>query len=565
MPQSRALIVVRLSRLTDESTSPERQRAECERFCAAKGWDVVGVAEDLDVSAGSTSPFDRPALSRWLGDGRDDPGRLGEFDVIVVYRVDRLVRRVRHLSTLIDWAEDHAINIVSATETHFDLSTAVGRVIAQLVASFGEMELEAISERNSSAFRHNIAAGKWRGGVPPWGYLPRVDDAGDWRLFQDPEQVAVIREVLERVLEGEPLASVARDLTAREISTPRDRFAVSQGRDPKGYQWHAGALKRSLESETLLGHAVTREALIGAQGRVQKDSRGRKLFGPEAAVRGDDGSPIVRAEPVLTRDEFDRVGKELAGRENRKEPNARTNSLLLGVISCGVCGKPCYKLKGANGRQDRYRCRSVQEGSPCCANPSTPVGYVEDAVETMVLGIIGDSERLARTWDPGDDNTAELTELEATLADLASQLGVGPYRAGTPQRRVLDERIASLSERYDDLSSSTSRAAGWTWTPTGERFSDWWETQDVVERNVWLRASLVSVEFEYREPKARGDEPVVRIELGDVPRMLTGVGSDRGNEVLAVVSGTTGLAGVEIKPNGEIVAHARSGDRIQID
>lgn len=55
---TRALIVVRLSRLTDESTSPEHQRAACEQYCASRGWDVVGVAEDLDVSAGNTSPFE---------------------------------------------------------------------------------------------------------------------------------------------------------------------------------------------------------------------------------------------------------------------------------------------------------------------------------------------------------------------------------------------------------------------------------------------------------------------------------------------------------------------------
>ncbi|WP_253866921.1 recombinase family protein [Mycobacterium asiaticum] len=52
----RAPIVVRLSRVTDATTSPERQRATCRELCEERGYEVVGITEDLDVSAGSTSP-----------------------------------------------------------------------------------------------------------------------------------------------------------------------------------------------------------------------------------------------------------------------------------------------------------------------------------------------------------------------------------------------------------------------------------------------------------------------------------------------------------------------------
>ena len=64
---TRALIVVRLSRVTDATTSPERQLETCRDLCDQRGYEVVGMAEDLDVSAGSTSPFDRPQV-RGLAD-----------------------------------------------------------------------------------------------------------------------------------------------------------------------------------------------------------------------------------------------------------------------------------------------------------------------------------------------------------------------------------------------------------------------------------------------------------------------------------------------------------------
>jgi site-specific DNA recombinase len=50
-------------------------------LCRHRDYEVIGVAEDLDVSAGKTSPFERRALREWIGDGKDDPVRTDEFDV----------------------------------------------------------------------------------------------------------------------------------------------------------------------------------------------------------------------------------------------------------------------------------------------------------------------------------------------------------------------------------------------------------------------------------------------------------------------------------------------------
>ncbi len=476
MPQ-RALIVVRLSRVTDATTSPERQLETCGELCSQRGYEVVGVAEDLDVSAGKTTPFDRPQLGDWLSNRPD------EFDVLVFFRADRIVRRLLDLAELIRWGREYSVTLVSATESHFDLSSEWGDIIALLVAKVAEMELAAISERNASAFRHNFRAGKYRGGVPPWGYLPDAG-SGEWRLVQDPEQVKVIRKVVARVLSGEPLRAVAHDLTARGILTPRDRFAEFQAREVRGYEWHSSGLKRSLTSETLLGYAVTHGE----------------------AVRADDGSPVVRADPILTREVFDRLAVELTDRENRKEPTRRSSGLLLQIIFCGVCDRPAYRLKGGPGRAPRYRCASAQYKEPC-GNRSIPMDYADKAIESILLGMLGESERLERVWDSGSDNSAELAEIDAALSDLVGLLGLREFRAGTPQRVKLNHRITELAARQEELSAETVKPAGWTWQPTGETFRAWWARQGTTERNVWLRSMGVRIEFAGRDTS---------LDLGDI-------------------------------------------------
>jgi predicted site-specific integrase-resolvase len=74
---------------TGQQTATERQRRACEQFAAARGWDVVRVIEDVDVSA-YDAKVRRPGFERLRGliDRR-------AIDVVMVWKLDRLVRRPR--------------------------------------------------------------------------------------------------------------------------------------------------------------------------------------------------------------------------------------------------------------------------------------------------------------------------------------------------------------------------------------------------------------------------------------------------------------------------------------
>ncbi|WED90296.1 recombinase family protein [Mycobacteroides chelonae] len=464
----RALVVIRLSRVTDATTSPARQLEACLELCKQRGYEVIGTAEDLDVSAGKTSPFDRPQLGDWL------TNRRGEFDVLVTFRMDRIVRRLLDLADLIRWCQENSVSLVSATETFLDLDSAFGDIVALLVAKVAEMELTAISERNRSAAQHNMREGKYRGGPPPWGYRAEKID-GDWRFVQDDQQVGVINEVVRRVLDGEPLRQVAADLTNRAVLTPRDRAYQLKGKEIQGYSWHSAKLREMLASKSLLGHAVT----------------------ANGSIRNDDGSPIIRATPILERDVFERVQVELAGRENRKEPTKRSTSLLLRVIYCGVCGKPAYKLKGGKGRQDRYRCASAQYKTTC-GNRTVIVDDAEEILTDAVMSVLGGKYRRDKVWDTGNDHAAELAEIDETLSDLTDQLGTGSFRKGTRQRERLDARIAELARRQAELAAQSSKPAGWAWVPTDELFGDWWKSQTVEQLNLWLRSMDIQMSWNHQ-------------------------------------------------------------------
>lgn len=553
---TRALIVIRLSRVTDATTSPERQLEACRNLCAQRGYDVVGIAEDLDVSAGVTTPFERPQLGNWLDD------RFDEFDVLVVYRMDRIVRRLLDLADLIRWGQTHSVSLVSATESFLDLTSPFGDIIALLVAKVAELELEAISSRIASAYHHNRQLGKWTGGAQvPWGYLPQQTEDG-WRLFPDPEAVAVINEVAERVLAGETLRAIAHELNERQVPTAKDRMNAHLGRETKGFSWTSGGLRRSLMSPTMLGYATVREPKRNANGELIRDARGRKVYGSEDILREPDGSPVQRAEPILAQRVYDLVSAELIGRGNRKEPTKRSTALLLRVIFCGVCGRPCYRLKGGNGRRARYRCASAQY-KETCGNGSVVMEEFDDMIEKQLLALLGSSERQKRVWDKGEDTGEELAEIDGTLADLVGQLGRGAFRAGTPQRAALDQNIDALSKRRDELAAVSTRPAGWVWRPTGETFRDWWVSLDLEHQNVYLRTMGVKVTFE--KPMGRG-EPTIQVEWGDLPKMASEVEPEGVIETMTDAFATMlqhDIAAIEMRQTTTVFTTKR-GDRFEI-
>lgn len=104
----RAVGAIRLSVLTDETTSPARQREADESAAAILGAEIGDRwAEDLDVSASKTSPFERPELSKWL-ESPDD------YDMVIWWRLDRAVRSMADMHALATWARTHRKMLVFA-------------------------------------------------------------------------------------------------------------------------------------------------------------------------------------------------------------------------------------------------------------------------------------------------------------------------------------------------------------------------------------------------------------------------------------------------------------------
>jgi DNA invertase Pin-like site-specific DNA recombinase len=188
---------VRISKLDEGTTSPQRQRQAIERWCRDRGAELIDVFEDLDLSAYSKR-VRRPGLERMLG-------RLDEVDTVVTWRLDRLARSVSGFSKLLDTFEGSAVK-VATTDGQVDMTSAAGRAMVQMTAVFAELEAGTTSERARAMHAYKKERNEWVGRVP-FGW--KRNGKG---LEADPEQLAVLTEAARRYVAGESLRRIAADV-----------------------------------------------------------------------------------------------------------------------------------------------------------------------------------------------------------------------------------------------------------------------------------------------------------------------------------------------------------------
>ena len=133
---------VRLSRKTDTTSSPERQRGQILSAVAECGGHIIAWAEDLEVS-GATDPFTRPQLGPWLR------GEMGPYDGAASASVDRVGRDVRETLNTQDVLTKQGRKIITADHRGvWDFADA-NQENEWLIKAWGsQMELRAIQKRN---------------------------------------------------------------------------------------------------------------------------------------------------------------------------------------------------------------------------------------------------------------------------------------------------------------------------------------------------------------------------------------------------------------------------------
>jgi len=250
----------------------------------------------------------------------------------------------------------------------------------------------------------------------------------------------IIRECYRRLLAGDAVDRLVRELNARGVGTAR------------GGRWSAVTLASTLRRASLAG-------LVEFNGQIVGEA--------------------VNVEPVVSREEWERLRALFAARV-RGRPVVR--HMLGGLVRCGMCGSLVYgqarssRPPYADGSVRReYRCGHRPENPGACGRNTIDARVLEEAVAEGVKARLGDPRRADRIAARLAEARAERSRIEAEIGFLegeADKLAGKVARWGVDRvdaqmepllRRmdVLRAELAGIEEPEDAGAAAADAARAW--------------------------------------------------------------------------------------------------------
>ena len=416
---------------TDETNQPYSLGAQAERLAAyissQDAWEHVANYQDQ----ASGAKLERPGLRRALADAA-----LGRFDVLLVYRVDRLCRSVGLLADLLGRLDQAGVGFRSATEP-FETTTPSGRMMMQMLGVFAEFERASIIERVVMGMGRKAAQGGWIGGHQPLGYR-RAPEGG--RLVVEEAEAAVVRRVFD--------AYVHQLAGSHEIAA---RLNAAGHRTKAGRLFSYKSVLTILKNRAYIGEVAW---------------RGEYYPGEHEAIV--DTEVFARAHTLLAE----------RGEEPAKRASHSSDYLLSGLVVCS-CGTHCVGT-AATGRSRSYRyytCHARQRyGKDTCSLPRLPADTLDDAVVSRLVDMLHDSNLIATAVTQAAEQAADTSEIlageratiETELADIDAaterylhsfERGTMPEEICAPRLRALSTRAGQLKARHAELEAKSEETA----------------------------------------------------------------------------------------------------------
>ncbi|MHB1510390.1 MAG: recombinase family protein [Acidimicrobiales bacterium] len=411
---------------TDEVNQPYSLGAQSERLgsyiASQEDWELV--ASFTDQISGAK--LERPGLA-----GALRAARAGRFDLLLVYRVDRLSRSVRGLAEVLETLDTAGVGFRSATEP-FDTTAPAGRMMVQMLGVFAEFERATIIDRVIAGMERKASQGGWCGGHEPFGYRAVK---GEGRLDADEAESPLIPVIFD-LYANKRLGShaVANWLCDAGLSTR------------SGRPWSYKSVLSVLRNRTYLG---------------------------QVHFRGTWSQSVH--PPLVEEGLFDAVQAILVerGEDVSKRATNASEYLLTGLVVCGGCGSH-FTGTAATGRNATYRyytCGKRQRyGTKTCAADRLPAQALDDAVVHSLLAaydhveLFSDAvEKAQRRAQLGHDRHAgELRALKAELAKVEAGIDryLRAFETGTMPEALCGERVTALGLQATVLRARSEQLTG---------------------------------------------------------------------------------------------------------
>lgn len=283
----RAVLYLRYSSDRQTEQSIEGQQRVCESYCAREGIAIVGVYIDRALSA-SKETDKRLQFLKMVRDSSD-----GQFDAVVVYKLDRFARSRHDSATYKAILARNGVRVLSATEGIGDGIESI--ILESMLEGMAEYYSAELSQKVTRGMRESAYKGNVTGGSTTIGY--KVE--GKKYVIDEP-RAQIVRRVFDLFVGGAAVSEIQRILANTGVRSANGK-------------------------------------LIG-RGTIERMLRQRRYIGiytyDDIEVEG--GIPAI-----IDREIFEEAQQRLTIRTTGPKPYSSAEDYLLsGKLFCGHCGSP---------------------------------------------------------------------------------------------------------------------------------------------------------------------------------------------------------------------------------
>ena len=414
----RALIYCRISSDNTDTTDAratrgvDRQEIDCQRIAKDRGWQVVGVHIDNDISASKYGRKVRPEWQKVL-----ELLKAGEADALIAYSLDRLTRQPAELEPLIELAEGGVI--IEQVVGQLNLAQPEGVFSGRIMVGIAEHEASIMRRRQMAKKAHDRANGRQTTPVRVFGYRKGIPD--DWKR-KDPKEAKIVAEMVADAIAGKSCTEIARGLNRRGIKTVAGTVFQSAG----------------------VSKIITNPRIAGVM-----SYKGEVIEGVK-----------VEWDALVTVSQWQKACKAIAKRSTGRRGGER-KAPISGRVWCGRCNLAMYR----EGRD--YRCKMREAGG--CGR-SIAKHRLDRHVETLLIEALGRTRTITtikRRGKPAtniDDLRDRQTALAFALAKQTISLDAWQQAAGELERRIkAAERDAGTPASRSAIDAVASSTLGEKW------------------------------------------------------------------------------------------------------
>ena len=373
----RAALYIRVSTgpQRDDGYSIPQQRDALYEYCQKNGYEVVG--EFQDVYSGAF--LDRPGLDRLR-----DLVANGGVDIVLTSHRDRFSREPTYRYILKGEFRGHGCQI-KALQGDIGDGTPEGELSEGVVDLIAKYERSRIAERTAGGRVTKARQGKIPGsGTPPLGF--RYED-GYYHVVE--EKMSLVRDIFQRVADGQSLNEVVRYLERIGAPTP--------GRG----KWHRFTIRTMISNEAYVGtyyYGKTRKRQIPTVEVVN----GERVYGSRTEKENcpkEEWIGVPVPDSGIPPEIIQRARQNIEGNVFTPSNNhGLTWELSGGVGLCGVCGSR-LRTRSPNNATKKYFYYT-------CLNDSCPSNkhYRKEELEKRVGRELADTLQ-PDTWSEFVDRT----------------------------------------------------------------------------------------------------------------------------------------------------------------